>query len=182
MNWILSCSILSGGDQDRHGPHTSDYYSATRSLGRQPRGSGHVSTGSTRVAAHDPELSQHPAFRHLMPPPTSSSNVKMRPRLGQCDETPINCHYTRIYSGSGVTRDRGYSDNNNDNDLTEIYRDPVSSDSDYDTIYSNKEDNNTLLPIGKNSHYNNLVIISAGKIWNWKLKSGFSLIMGNKTV
>ena len=99
-----------------------------------------------------------------MPPPPSSSNVKMRPRLGQCDETPINCHYTRIYSGSGVTRDIGYSDNNNDNDLTEIYRDPVSSDSDYDTIYSNKEDNNTLLPIGKNSHYNNLVIISASKI------------------
>ena len=68
-------------------------------------------------------------------------------RTSRHDEGPINNNYTRIYS-AGLVRG-GYAENNNNEDLSEIYRDPVSSDSDYDTIYSNKEDNNTLLPIGK---------------------------------
>ena len=83
-----------------------------------------------------------------MPPPSvavSGHRAQMRP--SRHDEGPINNNYTRIYSADLVRG--GYAENNNNDDLSEIYRDPVSSDSDYDTIYSNKEDNNTLLPIGK---------------------------------
>ena len=189
---------------------TSDYYSATRSLGRKTRGH-QLSTGSTR----DPDLSQHPAFRHLMPPPQLpgidqrlifgignvdltkflqcfyvsyphlsllnkpwfySLNIQslrlvaisiliifetinwLKPLLSgsavfkprsRYDESPINNNYTRIYSG-GSGGPKVYHENEIANDdLSEIYRDAVSSDSDYDTIYSNKEDNSTLLPIGK---------------------------------
>ena len=53
--------------------------------------------------------------------------------------SPINCHYTRIYSAAA---------RHADTELAEL-RDPVSSDSDYDTIYSGREDSGTLLPIGE---------------------------------
>ena len=77
------------------------------------------------------ERENHPAFRHLMPPPGQHSLGRRRQRP---DLSPINSNYTRIYSGSI----------NNNDEVT------VSSDSDYDTIYSNKEDNNnTLVPIGE---------------------------------
>ena len=91
--------------------------SLTRSLGRRGR-AGLV------------ERENHPAFRHLMPPPGQHSLGRQRQRP---DLSPINSNYTRIYSGNI----------NNNEEVT------VSSDSDYDTIYSNKEDNNTLVPIGE---------------------------------
>ena len=65
-----------------------------------------------------------------MPPPGQHSLGRQRQRP---DLSPINSNYTRIYSGNI----------NNNEEVT------VSSDSDYDTIYSNKEDNNTLVPIGE---------------------------------
>ena len=76
------------------------------------------------------ERENHPAFRHLMPPPGQHSLGRQRQRP---DLSPINSNYTRIYSANI----------NNNEEVT------VSSDSDYDTIYSNKEDNNTLVPIGE---------------------------------
>ena len=80
----------------------------------------------------EPDISQHPAFRHLMP----------GPRGRQARQTsPINTHYTRIYSGL------------TERALDKVERETVSSDSDYDTIYSNKDDSNTLLPIGEITSY-----------------------------
>ena len=77
------------------------------------------------------ERDHHPAFRHIMPPPGQHSLGRLRQRP---DLSPINSNYTRIYSSANI---------NNNEEVT------VSSDSDYDTIYSNKEDNNTLVPIGE---------------------------------
>ena len=57
--------------------------------------------------------------------------------------SPINCHYTRIYSAAA---------RHADTELAEL-RDPVSSDSDYDTIYSGREDSGALLPIGEILRY-----------------------------
>ena len=57
--------------------------------------------------------------------------------------SPINCHYTRISSAAA---------RHADTELAEL-RDPVSSDSDYDTIYSGREDSGTLLPIGEILRY-----------------------------
>ena len=120
--WYL---LSAGGDNvDRQLPHT-DYYSVTRSLGRQPR-AGHVS----HVTSGQPDISLHPAFRHLMPRTRGERHV-----------SPINTHYTRIYSGLTESA------------LERVERETVSSDSDYDTIYSNKDDSNTLVPIG-NCMYN----------------------------
>jgi len=109
---------------------TSDYYSITRSLGRQPK------TGNSSSHMARTELIQHPAFRHLIPP---SHGL-------QTKTSSINNNYSRIYSGVN----RGvYDEATNVDEIPELYRgDAVSSDSDYDTIYSNKEDNGTLLPIG----------------------------------
>ena len=76
------------------------------------------------------ERDHHPAFRHIMPPPGQHSLGRLRQRP---DLSPINSNYTKIYS----------TNINNNEEVT------VSSDSDYDTIYSNKEENNTLVPIGE---------------------------------
>ena len=67
-----------------------------------------------------------------MPPQGHCSLGRNRQRS---DLSPINSNYTRIYNTEEVV---------------------VSSDSDYDTIYSNKEDNNNLLPIGEIRSDNNI--------------------------
>ena len=112
--------LSAGGDNvDRQLLHT-DFYALTRSLGRQPR-AGHVS----HVTGGQQDMSHHPAFRHLMPG-TRGRQV-----------SPINTHYTKIYSGLTEAA------------LERVERETVSSDSDYDTIYSSKDDSNTLVPIGE---------------------------------
>ena len=113
------------------------------------------SNSGLHVSSHvpGPDIIQHPAFRHLIP---SVSNLGVKTRSFRQDESPINSHYTRIYSGS-ERRDRdrsygaSYGGETNVDEVSEMYRGEaaLSSDSDYDTIYSNKEDNGTLLPIGK---------------------------------
>ena len=117
---MSDASLSAGGDNvDRQLLHT-DFYALTRSLGRQPR-AGHVS----HVTGGQQDLSHHPAFRHLMPG-TRGRQV-----------SPINTHYTKIYSGLTESA------------LERVERETVSSDSDYDTIYSSKDDTNTLVPIGE---------------------------------
>ena len=137
---LMQCFVGDGKERQA----TSDYYSITRSLGRQPR-AGH-STSGLHVSSHvsGPDIIQHPAFRHLIP---SVNNLGVKTRSFRQDESPINSHYTRIYSGRD--RERSYGGETNVDDMSEVYREALSSDSDYDTIYSNKEDNGTLLPIGK---------------------------------
>ena len=131
---------VSADSKDRQS--TSDYYSITRSLGRQPK------TGNSSSHMARTEIIQHPAFRHLIPPS----------HCLQTKTSSINNNYSRIYSGVN----RGvYDEATNVDEIPELYRgDAVSSDSDYDTIYSNKEDNGTLLPIGKiSSHISSWIMI-----------------------
>ena len=68
---------------------------------------------------------------------SSAAKVKNR-----ADVSPINTNYARIYSNMNYCANE---------DINEFYvqNEGISSDSDYDTIYSTKEESEPLPPIGK---------------------------------